>query len=63
MAKEIKNPCISECKVNSEMCLSCGRSREEIRKWKGMKRSEKKDTVERATARLKALKKKKRDKK
>jgi len=58
MAKDIENPCVSLCQLNSELCVSCGRSREEIRKWRGMKRPEKMATVQRAAARLKAITKK-----
>lgn len=58
MAKEVENPCITVCLVNSEMCLSCGRTREEIRKWRGMKRPEKMATVQRAAARVKVIEKK-----
>lgn len=61
MGKDIKNPCISLCELKSEVCVACGRSKEEIKKWKGMKRPEKKATVERALVRLKALKKKGKD--
>jgi len=59
MAKEIENPCVSRCQLKHEVCVGCGRSKEEIRGWRGMKRSEKKTTVEKAAARLKKLKKKK----
>ncbi|MDD1964779.1 DUF1289 domain-containing protein [Pseudomonas sp. NPDC090203] len=59
MAKDIENPCVSLCQLNSEMCVSCGRSREEIRKWRGMKRPEKMAAVQNASARLKAFNKKK----
>lgn len=58
MAKDIENPCVSLCQLNSELCMSCGRTREEIRKWRGMKRPEKMATVQRAAARVKALLKK-----
>lgn len=58
MAKEVENPCVSICKLNAEMCVSCGRLRQEIKKWKKMKRPEKKEVVELAKQRLKALKKK-----
>jgi predicted Fe-S protein YdhL (DUF1289 family) len=37
------------------MCVSCGRSREEIRKWRGMKRPEKMAAVQNAAARMKAI--------
>lgn len=59
MAKDIDNPCISVCKLSGELCVSCGRSKDEIKQWKRMKRPEKMATVERAAKRLKTLKKKK----
>lgn len=59
MAKDIDNPCISVCKLSGELCVSCGRSKDEIKQWKRMKRPEKMATVERAASRLKKLKKKK----
>ncbi|NNA93381.1 DUF1289 domain-containing protein [Stutzerimonas balearica] len=37
--------------------MSCGRSKEDIRKWKRMKRPEKMAAVQRANMRLKGLKK------
>ncbi|WP_338110411.1 DUF1289 domain-containing protein [Phytopseudomonas seleniipraecipitans] len=40
------------------LCVSCGRTGEEIRKWRGMKRPEKMATVQKA-ARMKAIAKKK----
>ncbi|WP_256659932.1 DUF1289 domain-containing protein [Pseudomonas sp. LS-2] len=52
-------PCISLCQLNSEMCVSCGRTREEIRKWRGMKRPEKMATVQKAAIRVKSIAKKK----
>jgi len=45
MAKDIDNPCVSLCQLNSELCVSCGRTRDEIRKWRGMKRPEKMATL------------------
>ncbi|ROL80766.1 DUF1289 domain-containing protein [Pseudomonas protegens] len=60
MAKEIDNPCIALCQLSGDLCLSCGRSKDDIRKWKRMKRPEKMAAVQRASARLKALQKKKR---
>lgn len=53
MAKDIDNPCVSLCQLNSELCVSCGRTRDEIRKWRGMKRPEKMATVQRAATRMK----------
>jgi predicted Fe-S protein YdhL (DUF1289 family) len=55
MAKEIENPCISVCQLSGDLCVSCGRSKEDIRKWKRMKRPEKMAAVKRATLQLKAL--------
>lgn len=52
MAEDIENPCIAVCQLNSELCLSCGRTKEDIRKWKRMKRPEKMAAVQRATLRL-----------
>lgn len=57
MAKEIENPCISVCQLSGDLCVSCGRSKEDIRKWKHMKRPEKMAAVQRANVRLKGLKK------
>ncbi|WP_407597034.1 DUF1289 domain-containing protein [Pseudomonas aeruginosa] len=58
MAKDIENPCTSVCQLNSELCVSCGRTKEDIRKWKRMKRPVKMAAVQRATLRLKSLQKK-----
>ncbi|MBJ9975257.1 DUF1289 domain-containing protein [Pseudomonas sp. S75] len=59
MAKDIENPCVSQCRLNGEMCVSCGRTKEEIRTWRKMKRPEKKATVQKAAERMKSVKKKK----
>ncbi|MDT3713686.1 DUF1289 domain-containing protein [Pseudomonas soli] len=57
MASPIENPCISLCQLKGDLCVSCGRSKDEIRKWKRMKRPEKMAAAQKASARLKALKK------
>ncbi|WBM44707.1 DUF1289 domain-containing protein [Pseudomonas putida] len=57
MASTIENPCISLCQLKGDLCVSCGRSKDEIRKWKRMKRPEKMAAVQKASARLKVLKK------
>ncbi|MCF4993544.1 DUF1289 domain-containing protein, partial [Pseudomonas gessardii] len=31
MAKEIESPCISVCQLSGDLCVSCGRSKEDIR--------------------------------
>ncbi|PMY60708.1 MULTISPECIES: DUF1289 domain-containing protein [Pseudomonas] len=58
MAKEIDNPCIAVCQLSGDLCLSCGRSKDDIRQWKRMKRPEKMAAVQRASQRLKTLRKK-----
>ncbi|MDF3134019.1 DUF1289 domain-containing protein [Pseudomonas extremaustralis] len=57
MAKDIDNPCVSTCRLSGDLCVSCGRSKDDIRQWKRMKRPEKMVAVQRATLRLKTLKK------
>ena len=56
MAKEIENPCIAVCQLSGDLCISCGRSKADIRQWKRMKRPEKMAAVAQATQRLKSLK-------
>ncbi|MFF7709507.1 DUF1289 domain-containing protein [Pseudomonas sp. NPDC007930] len=58
MAKEIENPCISLCQLSGELCVSCGRTKADIRGWKRMKRPEKMAAAKRAEVRLKGLKQK-----
>ena len=58
MAKDIENPCIAVCQLSGDLCVSCGRTKEDIRKWRGMKRPEKMAAVQRASTRLKGLRKK-----
>nr|MBO5391910.1 DUF1289 domain-containing protein [Pseudomonas sp.] len=58
MAKDIENPCIAVCQLSGALCVSCGRPREDIRKWRGRKRPAKMAAVQRASARLKSLRKK-----
>ena len=57
MAKDIENPCIAVCQLSGELCVSCGRTKDDICQWKRMKRPEKMAAVQRATLRLKKLKK------
>jgi predicted Fe-S protein YdhL (DUF1289 family) len=61
VAKDIENPCISVCQLNAELCLNCGRTKADIRKWKKMKRPEKMAAVQRASLRLKSLQKRTND--
>jgi uncharacterized protein len=55
VAREIENPCTSLCRLSGDLCLSCGRSKTEIKQWKRMKRPEKMAAVQRASQRLKSL--------
>jgi predicted Fe-S protein YdhL (DUF1289 family) len=58
VGKEIRSPCVSLCHLKHEVCTGCGRSRNEIKEWKGMKHKQQKATVERAATRLKEIRKK-----
>ncbi|MAA64898.1 MAG: DUF1289 domain-containing protein [Alteromonadaceae bacterium] len=53
MAKKIESPCVSICQLKSGMCTGCGRSVEEIRHWKSMKRPERMKAMKLADQRLK----------
>ncbi|MFC3294432.1 DUF1289 domain-containing protein [Modicisalibacter luteus] len=55
MAKKIESPCVSICQLKGDLCIGCGRTMDEIRTWKTMKRPEKMKTVKRADERLKKL--------
>ncbi|GGY07875.1 Fe-S oxidoreductase [Litchfieldella qijiaojingensis] len=55
MAKKIESPCVSVCQLKGGLCTGCGRTEEEIRRWKSMKRPEKMKTVKRADERLKKI--------
>jgi predicted Fe-S protein YdhL (DUF1289 family) len=57
MAKKIDSPCVSACQLKGGMCTGCGRSIEEIRHWKSMKRPEKLSAIKRAEQRRKKLNK------
>ncbi|KPY74634.1 Uncharacterized protein ALO45_04597 [Pseudomonas syringae pv. syringae] len=46
------------CQLSGDLCVSCGRTKDDIRKWKRMKRPEKMAAAQRATQRLKSLQKK-----
>ena len=55
MAKEIENPCISVCQLSGDLCVSCGRNKEDIRKWKRMKRPEKNGRCAKGECALKGI--------
>ncbi|MGV6396406.1 DUF1289 domain-containing protein [Pseudomonas caspiana] len=52
-----KNPCISLCKFDDDICIGCGRSKEEIKGWKKMDKDERKGVLADSAVRLKDLKK------
>jgi predicted Fe-S protein YdhL (DUF1289 family) len=52
-----KNPCISLCKFDDEICIGCGRSKKEIKGWKKMDKDERKGVLAESAVRLKDLKK------
>ncbi|MHB0777584.1 DUF1289 domain-containing protein [Halomonas sp. WWR20] len=55
MAKKVESPCVSICQLKGDLCVGCGRTMDEIRTWKTMKRPEKMKAVKRADERLKKL--------
>lgn len=55
MAKKIENPCVSICQLKGGLCTGCGRTVDEIREWKSMKRPQKMQAVKRADQRLKKI--------
>ncbi|MBD3894675.1 DUF1289 domain-containing protein [Halomonas sp. ML-15] len=55
MANKIESPCVSICQLKGNLCTGCGRTMDEIREWKSMKRPQKMQTVKRADQRLKKL--------
>jgi predicted Fe-S protein YdhL (DUF1289 family) len=51
-----KNPCISLCKFDDDICIGCGRSKKEIKSWKKMDKDERRDVLKEATVRMKGFK-------
>lgn len=62
MGDKAKNPCVSLCKLQDDICVGCGRSRDEMKAWKGLENKERKAVNERAAERLKQLRKSKKKK-
>ncbi len=52
-----KNPCISLCKFDDDICIGCGRSKKEIKGWKKMDKDERKGVLADSAVRLKDLRK------
>lgn len=63
MGDKAKNPCVSICKLEDDICIGCGRSREEMKAWKGMKNKERKAVNALAAERLHSLRKVRKKKK
>lgn len=57
LGKDVKSPCVSQCKLKHQVCTGCGRTLDEIKDWKSMKRKQQLHTVELAARRMKAMKK------
>lgn len=52
----IQSPCNKICTLNSDnICIGCGRSREEIGRWSQLPDEEKARVVKRARARLESM--------
>jgi predicted Fe-S protein YdhL (DUF1289 family) len=51
-----KNPCISLCKFDDDICLGCGRSKREIKGWKKMDKGERRAVLAESAMRLIQLK-------
>ncbi len=50
-----KNPCIKVCAFDKDICLGCGRRREEIKGWKRLDKGERMASLAEADMRLLAL--------
>jgi predicted Fe-S protein YdhL (DUF1289 family) len=55
-AMSTKDPCISLCKFDDDICIGCGRSKREIKSWKKMDKDEKRSVLAESASRLKTLK-------
>ena len=51
-----KDPCISVCKFDDDICRGCGRSKREIKGWKKMDKDEKRTVLVESAKRLIQLK-------
>ncbi|WP_314019171.1 DUF1289 domain-containing protein [Stutzerimonas degradans] len=52
MGGKVDNPCVDLCKLKDDICVSCGRSRDEIKRWKKLKNKERKVVRQQAAERL-----------
>ena len=51
----MKDPCISICKFNDDICVGCGRSKREIKAWKKLDKEDKRIVLAESALRLLAL--------
>ncbi|MCO8169314.1 DUF1289 domain-containing protein [Pseudomonas sp. 21LCFQ02] len=51
-----KNPCISLCKFDADICLGCGRSKKEIKAWKKLDKDQRSEILSLAKKRMSTLK-------
>ena len=51
-----KDPCISVCKFDDDICRGCGRSKREIKGWKKMDKGERHAVLAESAVRLSKLK-------
>ncbi|UVE19011.1 DUF1289 domain-containing protein [Pseudomonas sp. LS44] len=49
---KLKNPCIKVCGFRHEICVGCGRSRDEIRAWKHLDKAGRRTALALADLRL-----------
>lgn len=53
---EVKSPCVSLCVLSEQqVCLGCGRSRDEVAAWSRASVDEQRQVCERAKARMESL--------
>jgi uncharacterized protein len=52
----IKDPCISVCKFDDDICIGCGRTKREIKAWKKLDKGDKRIVLAESAMRLIQLK-------
>ncbi|MDB6142305.1 MAG: Fe-S oxidoreductase [Pseudomonas sp.] len=51
-----KDPCISVCKFDDDICIGCGRTKREIKAWKKLDKGDKRSVLAESAMRLIQLK-------
>lgn len=50
----MRSPCTGHCGINNkQLCVGCGRTRDEITSWRTMSEEEQKETIKRCEERIK----------